>query len=203
MTGTSRSGTRGVPRARREQQILDVAVGEIGRVGYAGLSLAGVADRAGVSKPLVYNYFGTKDGLYVACVQRASAVLDEAVAQVITGATDVAVAKRTLAAIFTVLEPRPHDWNVLFDRSHPAQGPAADAAREARRRIAEQAARGVSAVFDGTGLTDPADLSALIDVWMGIVTSLVGWWLRHPEQSARAMGARSQRILDAFLTSSR
>ena len=203
MTGVSRAGTKGVPRAVREQQILDVAVEEIGRVGYAGLSVAEVADRAGVSKPLVYHYFRTRDGLFVACVERASAVLDEAVAQVITGASDVAVAQRTLAAIFTVLEPRPHDWNVLFDESHPAQGPAADAARAARRRIAEQATRGVSAVFDAAGLTDPADLSALIEVWMGIVTALVGWWLRHPEQSARAMGARSGRIFDAFIASSR
>lgn len=203
MTGVSRAGTKGVPRAQREQQILDVAVDEIGRVGYAGLSLAEVADRAGVSKPLVYNYFQSKDGLYVACVRRASAVLDDSVEQVIIGSADVAVAQRTLEAIFTVLAPRPHDWNVLFDRSHPAEGPVADAAREARLRIAEQARRGVSAVFDATGLTDPGDLSALIDVWMGIVTSLVGWWLRHPEQSARAMSARSRRIFDAFIASSR
>lgn len=203
MTGVSKAGTKGVPRAQREQQILDVAADAIGRAGYAGLSLAEVADRAGVSKPLVYAYFDTKDGLYVACVQRASAVLDRAVEQVITGPADVAMARRTLSAIFTVLEPRPHDWNVLFDQSHPAQGPAADAAHEARRRIAEQAARGVSAVFEATGLTDPADLSALIEVWMGIVTSLVGWWLRNPEQSAQAMSARSQRIFDAFLASSR
>ncbi|MFE3029993.1 TetR/AcrR family transcriptional regulator, partial [Nocardia tengchongensis] len=65
-TITNTAGTKGVPRAEREAQILDVAAAEIARVGYAGLSLAVVAAEAGVSKPLVYSYFGTKDGLYLA-----------------------------------------------------------------------------------------------------------------------------------------
>ncbi len=200
IVGMSKAGTKGVPRAQREQQILDVAAEEIGRGGYAGLSLSGVAERAGISKPLVYNYFRTKDGLYVACVERASAVLDEAIEQAIAGPAGLDTALRTLDAVFGALEPRPHDWNVLFDRSHPARGPAADAARGARRRIAEQAARGVSAVFDTTGPVDPADLRVLTEVWMGIVTSLVGWWLRHPEQSAAAMSERSRRLVGSLVS---
>lgn len=200
MAAVSKAGTKGVPRAERERQILDVAAAEIGRVGYAGLSLAEVADRAGISKPLVYNYFHTKDGLYVACVQRASAVLDEAVERAIQGPAGVEMARRTVDAIFTVLEPRPHDWNVLFDRTHPEQGPAADAALHARWRIADQAERGVSTVLAAAGSTDPADMSLITEVWMGIVTSLVGWWLRHPERSAAEMSARSQRLLGTFLT---
>lgn len=203
MSGLSKAGTKGVPRAEREQQILDVAVDAIGHAGYVGLSLGEVADRAGVSKPLVYAYFQSKDGLYAACVQRAGTALGEAIEQVISESGGLDMAERTLDAIFITLEPRPHDWNVLFDRTHPVQGPSADAVRRARRRIADQAARGVSAVLETAGLVDPADLSALTDVWMGVVTSLVGWWLRHPDQSAEEMSARCRRIIDAFTSSSR
>ncbi|WP_278315146.1 TetR/AcrR family transcriptional regulator [Lolliginicoccus levis] len=197
------AGTKGVPRPERERQILDVAADHIGRVGYAGLSLAEVASQAGVSKPLVYGYFGTKDGLYAACVERAAAVLADAIENAIASTASLEMAQHTLDAIFAALEPRPHDWNVLFDRSAPREGPAGDTVRIARRRIASQAARGIATVFDATGITDPNDLSALTDVWMGAVTSLVNWWLRHPEQTAADMSARSKRLIDALATGQR
>ncbi|WP_336085597.1 TetR/AcrR family transcriptional regulator [Nocardia sp. SSK8] len=196
----STAGTKGVPRPEREQQILDAAVAEIGRVGYAGLSLADVAARAGVSKPLVYTYFQSKDGLYIACVQRAATVLYDAIEGAITGPGGLTKAERTLDAIFAALEPRPHDWTVLFDRSHPDEGPAAEVSRTARRRIAAQAARGVADAIGAVAVTDPVDLSALTDVWMGAVTSLVLWWLRHPEQTAAEMTARCHRLLGALRT---
>ncbi|MEU2254533.1 TetR/AcrR family transcriptional regulator [Nocardia xishanensis] len=192
------AGTKGVPRAEREAQILDVAAAEISRVGYAGLSLAVVAAKAGVSKPLVYAYFDTKDGLYVACVRRAATTLGDAIDAADEGPATLELAERTLAGIFGALEPRPHDWHVVFDRSHPDEGPAADAARAARRRIAGQANRGVAAFLAGRGLTDPDDLSAFAAVWMGTVTALVGWWLRNPGETAEAMTARTRRLLAAL-----
>jgi AcrR family transcriptional regulator len=49
-----------VPPADREQQILDVAVQEFGERGYAHASMAAIAQRAGISKRLIYEYFGSK-----------------------------------------------------------------------------------------------------------------------------------------------
>ncbi|WP_067692478.1 TetR/AcrR family transcriptional regulator [Nocardia jejuensis] len=193
---TNTAGSKGVPRAEREAQILDVAAAEIARVGYAGLSLAVVATTAGVSKPLVYSYFGTKDGLYLACQHRAAAVLGDAIDEALDGApSTLEMAQRTLDAIFTALRPRPHDWKVVFDASHPTEGPVFEAAHDARARIAEQASRGVSAFLDDRGLFDPADRSALTAAWTGVVSALVAWWLAHPEQSAEAMTARSHRLI--------
>lgn len=195
----SAAGTKGVPRAERESQILDVAAAEVSRVGYAGLSLGKVAAGAGVSKPLVYAYFESKDGLYAACVRRAASVLGDAIDEAIAGPPTLAMAERTLDAIFTALEPRPHDWNVVYDRSHPGDGPAAAAARAARERIAEQGERGVGAFLAARGLTDADDRSALTAVWTGAVASLVDWWLQHPEQTAEAMSARCHRLFAALV----
>ncbi|TLF97564.1 TetR/AcrR family transcriptional regulator [Nocardia cyriacigeorgica] len=194
----SAAGTKGVPRAEREAQILDVAAAEIGRVGYAGLSLGAVAAQAGVSKPLVYGYFGSKDGLYVACVRRAGAVLGDAIDLAISGTPTLEMAERTLTAIFAALEPRPYDWKVVFDRSHPADGPAAEAAQAARGRIAAQAEQGVAAFLANRGLTDAGDRSALTAVWTGLVEALVDWWLQHPEQTAQQMSARSRRLFSVL-----
>jgi hypothetical protein len=123
MSGVNTAGTKGVPRATREAQILDITAENIGRLGYAGLSVGEVAARAGVSKPLVYGYFGSKDSLYVACVQRAASVLGQAIDEAISGPANLQMAQRALEAVLAALQGRPHDWNVLFDRSHPVSGP--------------------------------------------------------------------------------
>ncbi|MEO6470728.1 MAG: helix-turn-helix domain-containing protein, partial [Aeromicrobium sp.] len=53
------AGTKGVPRLDRENQILDVAAQEFAAQGYAATNLAVIADKAGISKPLIYNYFAS------------------------------------------------------------------------------------------------------------------------------------------------
>lgn len=194
-------GTKGVPRPHREQLILDAAAEEFGRYGYAGAALSRVAAGAGVSKPLVLSYFGSKDGLYVACIERAGANLIDRIEQVLSaGQPPVRMAQDTLAAIFTGLRPRPHDWNVINDRTLPPGGVAHEAARRVRSAIADQASRGVGALANLRAL-DTDDLSLLTDIWMNMVTAVINWWLRHPERTAEEMTRRSQRVLTAIITS--
>jgi len=190
------TGTARLPREQRVLQVLDAATIEFGEVGYAGASLAPIAERVGVSKALVLNYLGSKEALYTAAVERAGRNLVERIEPVITTpqpAADMALA--TLAAIFEGLAARPHDWNVLNDRTVPAEGPGAAAARRMRRAIASQASRGVAALEQVGELADLDDVAVLTEVWMGSVTAVVNWWLRHPERSAAEMTARCARIL--------
>src|SRR6202034_4153096 len=65
-----KAGTHGMPRAAREQLILDVACGVFARDGYHGASMDEIAARADVSKPMVYAYFDSKERLYLAYVER-------------------------------------------------------------------------------------------------------------------------------------
>lgn len=187
---------RRLPRGEREQQVLDAAAHEFGRAGYQAASIAAIADRVGVSKALVLTYFGSKEGLYVACVERAAGPLVTAIEEVIsTPQPPAQMAAATLTAIFRSLEPRPHDWNVINDRSQPAGGPGAAAAGQVRRTIAGQARRGIEVVAEGPTEGDRDDLSILTDVWMGAVSAVVNWWLRHPDRSAEEMAARSARLI--------
>lgn len=62
--------TKRMPRAVREQQMLDAAVSVFGRRGYMAASMDEIAELAGVSKPLVYLYLNSKDDLFSACVDR-------------------------------------------------------------------------------------------------------------------------------------
>lgn len=176
--------------------MLDAAAYEFGTAGYQAASIAAIADRVGVSKALVLTYFGSKEGLYVACVERASVPLIDAIEAVIrTPQAPAAMAEATLAAIFRSLESRPHDWNVINDRSLPAGGRGATAATRVRRTIAGQARRGIEVVAESPAGGDRDDLALLTDVWMSAVSAVVNWWLRHPNRSAEEMATRSRRLV--------
>ncbi|MBU2697361.1 MULTISPECIES: TetR/AcrR family transcriptional regulator [Pimelobacter] len=192
-------GSKRVPRAQREELILDAATAEFGRYGHAGASLSAIAAGAGVSKQLVLGYFGSKDALFAACADRAGAsIADRIDAVLAAGGPPLTLAEGTLAAIFTALAPRPHDWNVLNDRTTPAGSAAHRAARTARVRIAEQARSGVGTLAALDAVADADDLEILTDIWMGSVSALVGWWLRHPDRSAAEMTERGRRALLAL-----
>ncbi|MBA3264137.1 MAG: TetR/AcrR family transcriptional regulator [Thermoleophilaceae bacterium] len=60
-----------VPRPLRERQLLELAEALFAERGYAGASMDELARRAGVTKPVVYELFGSKDGLFEACVDRS------------------------------------------------------------------------------------------------------------------------------------
>ncbi len=100
-------GTKGVPRAEREQQIVAAAVDEFAESGYAGASMVVIARRAGISKPLVYQYFGSKDGLYLTCLHDVAGALLERL-EVAELSVDNTVASRAYAlqAVFEALEPQ-------------------------------------------------------------------------------------------------
>ncbi|TDD49974.1 TetR/AcrR family transcriptional regulator [Kribbella antibiotica] len=55
---------------RTKQQLLDAAVTEFGAHGFSGARVSAIADRAGVNKQLISYYFGGKEGLYQAVVDR-------------------------------------------------------------------------------------------------------------------------------------
>lgn len=205
-----RSGTKGVPREVRETAILDAAGEEFEQRGYAGAVVGSIAARVNVSKTLVLSYFGSKEGVYIACVRRAGRSLIGAIAAALNDAPgasgtrpeasgDVGLASETrvVAAIFECLGRRPSDWPVLYDRTVPV-GPARDAAREQRRALRQQAADGVASALAGLGFTDPQDLSAMTLVWENVVSALVAWWRQNPGESAADMIARSQRIFAAI-----
>ena len=64
-----------MPRAEREQRMLDAAGRAFARDGYHDSSMDEIARVAGISKPMLYNYFGSKEGLYVAYVRRSGRTL--------------------------------------------------------------------------------------------------------------------------------
>jgi AcrR family transcriptional regulator len=77
-----------VPRAVRERQLLELAEQLFSERGYPGASMEELARRAGVTKPVVYELFGSKDGIFRACIDRAVEQLAASVAGAVRAETD-------------------------------------------------------------------------------------------------------------------
>lgn len=203
-TGTKRAsgaGTKGVPRVEREQEILQLASVAFGTDGFAATNIADVARAAGISKPLVYNYFGSKEGLYAACLDAAGDLLGTEIERIARGdSVGIERGLRTLDGMFAVLEPRRHVWRLLHDRSAPSTGRVADVVALHTERIDKLAHEGVHELLELVGITDELDVSAMTATWLGIVDSLMDWWVAHPDQTAEQMSQRVVRLVGALLS---
>jgi len=76
-----------LPAGARREQILDVAVQVFAKSGYHGASMNGIAEAAGVTKPVLYQHFESKQGLYLALLEEVGRRLLNAIAKATAGAT--------------------------------------------------------------------------------------------------------------------
>ncbi len=124
--------------------------------GYSAVTMDDVAAAAGITKPLLYNYFGNKERLYLACMQPAGEALVATVVRAVAGTTNAAEALDAgLRSFFAFLAEDRAAWRVLFDETLPRGGEVAERIGEYRERIhaarRRDAPRPASGVPQGEG----------------------------------------------------
>ena len=85
--------------ARTRNEILDVATSEFADRGFAGARVDEIAERTRTTKRMIYYYFGGKEQLYVAVLERAYATAREAEREVDVDDLEPAAAIRQLAEL--------------------------------------------------------------------------------------------------------
>src|SRR4051812_6486026 len=84
---------------RTKREILEVATREFADKGYAGARVDEIAARTRTTKRMLYYYFGSKEGLYVAVLERAYAVIRGLEQQLDVDHLDPVLAIRQLAEL--------------------------------------------------------------------------------------------------------
>ena len=192
------AGTKGVARADREEQIVAVGCRLFGERGFAATSVADVAEAAGISKPLIYNYFGSKEGLYAACARRAAEILTAEIERTAaSGTVGLARAVVTLDGMFRVLAPQPWMWRLVFDPTAPRDAGTQEVLAAYEARVLDFGTEGVAELLHVAGIDDPTDVAAMRAVWENVFRTLVTWWLDHPQESPEAMTERCVRLFSA------
>ncbi|WP_324786393.1 TetR/AcrR family transcriptional regulator [Streptomyces sp. H51] len=185
--------TKRMPRAVREQQMLDAAVRTFGQRGYMAASMDEIAELAGVSKPLVYLYLNSKEDLFTACIRREAKALTEAVR---AGVRRDLPADRQLweglQAFFTHTAQNPDGWSVLHlqARTHGERFAAEVAAmREELVAFVTQ----LIAVAARDAHRDPDlpehEVAGLAEALVGAAESLAAWANANPGVTARQAAA--------------
>ena len=96
-TGTATPVRRGRPSTGARERILEAAIEVLKADGYAGLTIAKVAARAGESKPLVTYHYGSKQGLVQAAGRTIAEMITDEVLAAVDGAETVGSVIRGVA----------------------------------------------------------------------------------------------------------
>ncbi|MFE9685999.1 TetR/AcrR family transcriptional regulator [Streptomyces sp. NPDC002701] len=182
-----------MPRAVREQQMLDAAVRTFGQRGYRAASMDEIADLAGVSKPLVYLYLNSKEDLFTACIRREAAALTAAVR---AGVRPDLPADRQLweglLAFFTHTARNPDGWAVLHLQARTHGEPFAAEITSMREEIVAFVTQ-LIVVAAREAHRDPSlperEVAGLAEALVGAAESLAAWANTTPAVSARQAAA--------------
>src|SRR5579875_3347576 len=112
------SESSGRPRVRmtgreRREQLLDVARTLFAERGYEATSIEEIAARATVSKPVVYEHFGGKEGLYAVVVDREMQSLLERFTGALTAGTPKEMLEQAALVLLTYIEDDTDGFRVL------------------------------------------------------------------------------------------
>jgi AcrR family transcriptional regulator len=169
-----------LPRAEREQQVLDIAHAQFAERGYAAVTMEDVAAAAGVTKPLLYAYFGNKERLYLACMERAGDAMLTTVVEAVAAAEGPAHALRLgLHAFFAFVDEDRDAWRVLFDETWPAGGEIAQRVGEYRERLVALVAQtNIDRLPEQHRAGHADEIEAISVALLGAAEALARWWLR-------------------------
>ncbi|QDQ98494.1 TetR/AcrR family transcriptional regulator [Tomitella fengzijianii] len=132
-------GTRAkrLPRAVREQQMLDSAIAVLAEYGYHGTSMDAIAKHAEISKPMLYLYYGSKEELFEACLDRESKRFIAAITErAAPAAGPRETLEFTLRAVLEFVGEHRNAWRVMV-REAASSGTFADEINANRAKLVE------------------------------------------------------------------
>jgi AcrR family transcriptional regulator len=167
-------------------QTLAAAHGLFAERGYADVKMDEIAAAIGVTKPLLYNYFGNKERLYIACMERAGDALTASVTEAVAAASRPGDALGAgVRAFFAFLDADRAAWAVLFDDTLPHRGEVAERVAEYRGRILDFVSASMLAQLPRQKRAGAkTEVEALSTALLGSAEALARWWLRTEALSA-------------------
>lgn len=159
--------------AERRLQLMAVARSVFATKGYESTAIEEVAMQAGVSKPIVYEHFGSKEGLYAAVVEREMDRLVSDVNEGISHGTPKQRFEAAVIAFMTYAQNEPAGFAVLTRDS-----PLANARRGLTRVIDDLALR-IGEIFRvefAAAGYDQESGPIYANALLGMVTQVGQWW---------------------------
>jgi len=185
----SRTATRSTRRARstsrkgskvrmtgqeRREQLLDVGRSLFADKGFEAVSVEEIAAKAGVSKPVVYEHFGGKEGLYAVLVDREMNELLHSISDALTAGTARALLEQAGMALFDYIDTNPEGFRILVRDSPVSQSSGSFASLIVD--IAAQVEHLLAREFDSHDISTKY-AAVYSQALVGMVALTGQWWL--------------------------
>ena len=184
------SRSRRLSGSERRAQLIDVGRAVFAKRGYEAASVEEIADRAKVSKPIVYEHFGGKEGLYAVIVDREMDYVVRRIVEAIAAGTPRERVERASLAFLTYVKDQPDGFAVL------SQDSPLSATRGRLSSLLNDLAERVGDIFASSFKQAGYDAKAApiyAHALVGMVTFVGKWWtdVRKPpvDEVAKHIGA--------------
>jgi len=201
-TGFSRedSGTAGTVQAaavrpvrsrmtgpQRRSQLIDVGRGLFAARGLDGTTIEEVAAAAGVSKPVIYEHFGSKEGLYTKVVESEFRILLDSINDSLAvEAKPRVLVERAALALLGYIEERTDGFRILMRDAPPSQPEGAFSTLLSH--VTARVEHILSDEFSRRGFSS-ADGAMYAQMLVGMVAMTGQWWLDSRTPDKRAVAA--------------
>lgn len=167
--------------AERREQLINIARGLFAQKGYEATSVEEIAARAEVSKPVVYEHFGGKEGLYAVVVDREVRKLLDLVTASLTAGRAHELVEQAALALLDYIESSSDGFRILVRDSPVGSSTGSfisilsDVGTRVEHILAEE--------FKRRGL-DPKFAPMYAQMLVGMVALTGQWWLdvRRPKK---------------------
>ena len=186
-----------LPLAERRALIVEAAGRLFGERGYDGTRLADVAAAAGVTKPILYRHFDSKQALYLALLERHRDDLGSFAGAAPEGGSPVERMRAVLEVWFAYVETHSYAWKMLFRDT--GGGPAIEAFRHDVHARARAVLVEMLREFAGDRIPERErePIAELLSMGMA---SLVLWWIENPGVPRDAVVEAIARVWTGLIT---
>jgi AcrR family transcriptional regulator len=163
----------------RERQILVVARRLFATNGYEATGIVDIARDAGVTRPVVYKHFESKEAIYLAVLGEARRELMVQLTAAITDEGEPVDQIRAASdAYFRYVQRNQPAWEILFGGGAAVAGPAADEAARLRAETIKFIATQIQRLAPDA---DEMMCEAFAHALSGCAEQLAQWWRHYPD----------------------
>ncbi|WP_113701989.1 TetR/AcrR family transcriptional regulator [Nonomuraea lactucae] len=173
-TVTEPRSRRRMSGSERREQLIHISRTLFAEKGFDGTSIEEIAATAQVSKPVVYEHFGGKEGVYAVVVDREMQKLLTMITEALSASHSLVKLERAALALLRYIEESSEGFRILVRDSHAASGTGTFASLISE--IASQVEDVLADEFAARGY-DPKLAPMYAQMLVGMVALTGQWWL--------------------------
>lgn len=170
---------------QRREQLIEIGREVFAEKGFSAASVEEIAARAAVSKPVVYEHFGGKEGLYAVVIDRDMQALEQTITGSLASGSYRARIEQAVIALLTFIEEHPDGFQILVRDMTPGKNRTYSTLLN---DTVAQVSHILGRAFEKSGF-DPEMAVLYGQALVGMISGTAQWWLDVREPSKEVVAS--------------